>query len=503
VKGTELVTTKHTNSLRAMGRHLLWAVLLLPLAPLAVGCSHHAEGGEGEKKAEFPKVSVVNPTYKDLTREVFQPGYLRSYEQTPIYTKIAGFAEEPRVDINDYVKENDLLVMLYVPEVEEDLHVKAAEILQAKADLKQSKEAANAAKATVIAAVAQVAADAAGIVRAKADVTRWVAEDVRGQRLVKTSVFDQQTLDEIQAQRRASEALVEEVTAKWQSSQAKQQEAQAKYMKAEADVEVADAHLQVAMSKYNQWKAWLDYREVRAPYTGVVTQRNVHKGHFLQPASSGTTNRTAEPLFEMMRTDVMRLNVQVPEMDAAWIKPGDSPQVAFLKGVLGGSVVQAMVKKGDRAIVTFQGLPGFEVTGTVTRFSYSLDEHARTLRVEIHLANPTGKLKPGMYANVTILAKIQNAITLPSEAILQDIMNGKDRPYCFVVEDGKVKKLFVQIGARCNEGVQLLRKQWPGSGKWETFTGKEVVVSTNAAALQDGQVVEVKGSEEKETKEEK
>ncbi len=59
-----------------------------------------------------------------LTRFIEQPGYLKAYETTPIYTKIAGFAEEPKVDIGDKVKKDELLVKIWIPEVVTDLAVK-------------------------------------------------------------------------------------------------------------------------------------------------------------------------------------------------------------------------------------------------------------------------------------------------------------------------------------------------------------------------------------------
>ena len=98
---------------------------------------------------------------------------------------------------------------------------------------------------------------------------------------------------------------------------------------------------------------------------------------------------------------------------------------------------------------------------------------------------------PYTYANVTIYAKLPNALTLPEPAILNDILEDGDRSYCFVVEDGKVHKIFLDVGARGVEGVQVLRKQRPG-GKWEDFTGKEEIVVVNPQGLLEGQEVRTK-----------
>ncbi len=447
-------------------RAVLWAGLALAL-PLAAGCARHAgasETSEEPKAAATSTVGTVTPLRKDLTREIDQPGDLRPYEQTPIYTKIAGFAEEPRYDIGDRVKKGELLLELYVPEVVQELRVRAAKVVQAKADLKQAREAAKAAKAAERAAHSEVEAKDASVRSADAQVARWKNEDDRSVRLLGSGLYDQQTADEVKNQLRASAAVLDESRANLVSARAKLEQASAQYNKSEADVEVADARVNVAQADHDQWRDWLSYARITSPFDGIITLRNVHSGHFLQPSNSGSTSKAAEPLFVVMRTDIMRCTVEVPELDAV------------------------LVKEHDKVVVSLQAQPGVEIPGEVTRFSYSLDDRARTLRVECHLPNPDGALRPGMYANVKILAKLRNVWTLPPEVIMSDILADGDRNYCYVVQDGKAHKMFLQIGARCDEGVQILKKQMPG-GKWEKINGTEAIVSTNPKALQDDQVV--------------
>ncbi len=202
----------------------------------------------------------------------------------------------------------------------------------------------------------------------------------------------------------------------------------------------------------------------------MVTLRNVHTGHFLQPANSGTTTMSSDPLFVLMRTDIIRVTVQVPEYDAP------------------------LVQDGDPAFVRLQAMPGAEFTGTVTRNSVSFDNKTHTLRAEVHLKNPKGQLHPGMYANVTIVSRVSGALTLPPAAILSDILANKDQPYCFLVEDSKARKTLLEVGVRGEEGVQVLRKLGR-EGKWEDLTGHEAVVVGNPGALLDGQAVEVQPPE--------
>jgi HlyD family secretion protein len=199
-----------------------------------------------------------------------------------------------------------------------------------------------------------------------------------------------------------------------------------------------------------------------------VTLRNVHTGHFLQVSSSGSTNKSAEPLFNVVRVDKVRVNVQVPEYDAP------------------------LVKEGAAAVVTFWALKGQEFAGKVTRFTELLDDQARTLRVEIHLPNPGEHLLPGMYVNAAIKTEQTGAMTLPAEAVFTD---GEHR-YCFVVDPQTKKAVLtaVQVGVSNDELVQVLKKQTRsaqahGQGRWEDFTGNEWVVSSNPESLIDGQAV--------------
>lgn len=477
-----------TTHLRSVGLVLALTSLALLLPLMTAGCSHQAEANQTEKPPVVVEVATVSPYRQDLTRQIEQPGYLRPYELTPIYTKIAGFCLEWKFDIGDRVKKDELLVKLYVPEVERDLEVKIAKVEQAKADLEQAKEAANAALAGVEAAKANIDAKRASINATDAQVRRWEAEDERSRKLVERRIYDQQTADEVTNQLRTSEASRDEAKATWMSAQATWRQSAAQYKKSVADVAVAKASLDVAVASRKQWEDWLSYATIRAPYDGVVTHRNIARGDFLQPSNSGSTSKAAEPLYVLMRTDTMRCTIEVPEMDGVLVKGAEFDKQGHV------------IKEGDKAIVHFQAMPGVETIGDVTRTSYSLDTRKRTLLVEVFLPNADHKLRPGMYANVTILATLHNAWTLPEDSILNDILDDGDRSYCYVYEDGKVHKTFLELGASCpapdGQSVlrQVLRKQRAG-GKWEPITGKEAVVTTNPKALLDDQEVQLKAPE--------
>jgi hypothetical protein len=149
----------------------------------------------------------------------------------------------------------------------------------------------------------------------------------------------------------------------------------------------------------------------------------------------------------------------------------------------------------------------------VTLLSWSYDDRARTQGVEIHVLNPTGELDPtremhaGMYVNVTIRAMVPNAMTLPAEAVLDNVLDEGAKHYCFMAVDGKAVRLQVKVGVRgvVKDGdrfipvVQVLQKQTKPEmageeAVWGEFTGTEQIVVSNPGALVDGQAVEVEKS---------
>jgi HlyD family secretion protein len=460
-------------------------VLIVLVALFGAGATGCNRGKSREAPAaEIPAVTVVTPLKQPLKRTILQPGFAKAYEQTPIYSRVAGYVgdvpgnkekEDKHIaDIGDEVKKGKPLATLWIPELEKDLTSKIARVSQAEAQVKQAVANFEAAKANVDTTKANVLEAYAAIARGEAEFKRWTAELERGKRLTTGMVYDKQTLDEVTYQKDAAHAGWEQAKAKYLSSKASAIESEARRDKARADVEAAKESLLVASADRDQAQVWFDYRVIRAPYDCVVTQRNVHTGHFLQASSSGSTNKSAEPIFNVVRMDILRINVQVPEHDAS------------------------LVKDGDEAVVTFQGLKDEEVICKVTRNTDVLDMEARTLRVEIWLPNtrlPNGnwKLRPGMYVNSAIKVETPKVWTLPTDAVFTD----GERSYCFVVdqETGKAMKTALQIGVKNDSLVEVMKKQARSpqarNQVWEEFTGQERIVAANPESLIDGQSVTV------------
>jgi RND family efflux transporter MFP subunit len=227
-------------------------------------------------------------------------------------------------------------------------------------------------------------------------------------------------------------------------------QAKAESRKAAADVIAARAEVRVAEANVAQVEAENSYLTVLAPFDGVVTDRHIDPGHFVQPAGA-----SAAPLLVVARTDKMRIFVAVPESEAAFVDLGD---VVTLEG---------------------QSLRGPELKGKVTRTGFALDVGSRSLDTIIDVDNADGRLRPGQYATAKIILQEQkDALTLPAASVGRQ---GKEA-FCYRFINGKASKTPLQLGIKVADDFEVTK------GLAET----DIVILNKAAALKDGQAVEVR-----------
>jgi HlyD family secretion protein len=416
-----------------------WPVLLGATALVCAGCGHKSTAGPvppAPPPAAAPghaTVTAVKPERRNIRRAIGQPGQIEANQQTPVHAKVTGFVDAVLRDIGDEVEMGQTLAVVSVPELDEELAQKEALVAQARAELERAQKAVGAAEAR--------------LTLSDALLERWKAEAERLQKLLKTKGVDQQTVDEARYQLEAARAGREESVANRD--------------RAQADVRVAQARLQVAQAERRRLEALVDYAIIKAPFAGVVSRRNIDKGHFVQPLAGNK----AEPLFVVLEMDPVRIFVDVPESDAVW------------------------VTKGMPARVRVQAWPGREFEARVERTAWALDPRSRTLRVEIDVPNPKGELRAGMYAYATILVEHPKTWTVPASSIV----TLGDQAFLYRVENGKAVRTAVELGLREGPVVEVLRKQVKQGQEavWEEFTGREEVVATPAATLTDGQTVSV------------
>ncbi len=431
---------------------LLGALVLLTGG---VGCGKTV--AEPEATSDVRTVAVVSPTWTSLYWTIQQPASIEAFEETPILPKIAGYVESWNVDIGDHVRKGQLLAELWVPEVVAGLRQKEAAVVQAEAQIVQAREVLRTAEATVVRAEANRKLAEASRLRADADKARWQSQYERERKLLSEQATSTKQVEIATNQLRAAEASQGETSAAVEAARATVAESKAQRDKAAADVRVAEANLQAARADRDQSAALRNYARIEAPFDGVVSQRHVSRGDFVQPPTTGSR----EPLYVIQRRDLMRIFIEVPEAEAVWVKEGDPVQVRI------------------------PVLNNQQFNGTVRRMAYALRRRSRTLLTEVDLPNPDDLLRPGTYAQASIQVKRDHVLTLPASAVATEgDVNEGYQSYCFVLEKGKVRRVLVEVGSRASGQVEVLQKKVQDN--WEDFTGEEQVVRGDLSSLSDG-----------------
>jgi RND family efflux transporter MFP subunit len=337
------------------GRRILGiGALGLLLGALAIGgWRHFTQNAQvmatAQQRQDFvPSLRVAQVRSSGSTRSVTLPATTDAYTAANIFARASGYIAKRYVDIGSEVKAGDLLVEITAPELDH-------QIAQAKSTLVQLEAALQQAQAN----------------RDLAQVT-WG----RDRPLVQKGWVTPQQGDTDRLNLQAQEAAV---------------------AVAEANTKAQAAQLQVL----NQQKA---YQSVVAPFGGVVTQRNVDVGSLVQAdATSGTF------MFTVMQSDVIRIQLYVPQDEAFGLSPGVA------------------------AVVRVPEMPGRNFPGTVTRIANALQPGTRTLLTEIDVSNPDHALTPGTYCTVELqIPRKTPSLIVPSEAIIFN-RNGLS---VAVVEDG-------------------------------------------------------------------
>jgi RND family efflux transporter MFP subunit len=169
-----------------------------------------------------------------------------------------------------------------------------------------------------------------------------------------------------------------------------------------------------------------DYERVVAPFTGVITQRNVDPGALVGTTGSANTALAAGSgsatgsLLQIAKVDSLSVYVNVPEEYSMGLRVGTA------------------------AVVTVPQLPGDTLQGRVTKTSRSLDPTARTLLTEVDVANKTGFYLPGMYAQVQMrVVQVAEPIQLLATAL---VIRAGPPQVVMVRSDSTVQFQNVQLG---------------------------------------------------------
>lgn len=382
-------------------------VLLLSLAPLGIliGCHHEAAVEKATNK--LVPVKTVAVVQQDVQRTTTQPATVHPFYRTEMRAKVSGYVQAVQSDIGDYVEKGQVLAIIAVPEMQKRREILQARIAQYQAQEKQAEAGVELAQATIESAEARLTQARSEMSRAEAALAAIEAEFNRTEDLVERRSLESRVLDEVRKQRDSERANQKAVASAIDSAQAEVTVAQAKLRSAQADLQAAMAETVVAERQLDELDVLLDYATLKAPFTGLVTQRSVDLGDLVRERSEVGPG---EPLFVLSQVDKVRVHIPVPEADAAWVSPGDLVRLRF---------------------------PSFPaeapIEASVTRLSGDLDPNTRTMLVEVEVPNPERKLLPGMFGEATILLDTNVASNiLPARAVRFD---DQGNAYVYVVDD--------------------------------------------------------------------
>ena len=174
---------------------------------------------------------------------------------------------------------------------------------------------------------------------------------------------------------------------------------------AQNDLLSAQASVKTEEANAAAFQAMEDYLNIRAPFDGIITQRNVHPGAFIGPNS-----QFKEPVLVLKQVNRLRLTVLVPE-----------------------TYVNKIDEKAD-VIFSINAIPNKEFRGKISRLSRSVNNQTRSEAIEIDVVNEP-EIMPGMYAEVKLPVSASgiNSFVVPYSAII----SGTERKYIVVVDQQK------------------------------------------------------------------
>ena len=366
--------------------------------------ANSTNSSSGAASTNMAEVPVVKVELLKLNRKLDLPGELQAFQNVPMHAKVEGFVSSIVVDRGSRVKRGQVLMTIACPELKEKEEEAQAKVASAKSAQRQSEENLQSQRSKLVEATARQDSDALTLTRLQqaAQTPGAVAQnDIDMQN--KTVEGDRARVESLKAEVRAAQALVV----------------------SQKDNIVAANNVLEALG------AMRTYLTIKAPFDGVVTERNVHQGSIVAVDSS----RSSQPLVRVQQKDILRLVVAVPEECVAGLKEG--AKIAFS--------VPAYLGK------TFYG--------TIARLGYALDSKTRTMPVELNVENKNGDLEPGMFATVHWLNNRPYAtMFVPSPAVATTLKG----TFVVLVDGGKTRQVTVQKGQSMDDKVEIVGDIKPG-----------------------------------------
>jgi len=302
------------------------------------------QDAQAEAKA-LPVLSYILAERSSAQSQLVLPGSIEALTEAPVLARATGYLRKRYADIGDRVKSGQLLAEIAAPDLDQQVQQARAQLLQARASFRQSAAALEQARANQT--------------LSKVTAARWAG-------LLKRGAVSPQDNDTRQADYQAQTANV---------------------VALEEALSAAEQNMMAAEANLNRLLELQSYEQVQAPFSGVITLRNIDSGALI---TSGQTL-----LFRIAQTDRLRTYVNVPESGAP------------------------LVQVGQKAALSVEEYPGRQFTGQITRTSDALDPSTRTLLTEVQVPNTGNSLAPGMFSEVTLnQSRPDPPVLIPADALI-------------------------------------------------------------------------------------
>jgi multidrug efflux system membrane fusion protein len=215
--------------------------------------------------------------------------------------------------------------------------------------------------------------------------------------------------------------LAKSTLRRWEALRQTDSAAQQEYEEKRSAVPEAQADLEAADAKVRRLEQIEGFRRIVAPFSGVISRRNVEVGNLVN---------SAQELFALTQTDPLRLTVWVPQVYAD------------------------EVRAGQEVAIRFPEAQGKTAKARVDHVAGALDPASRSRQVDVILPNRDGKLLPGAYVEVAFtLAGQGKALLVPANTLVID----QDGPHVVAVDgDSRIAFRPVKLGRDFGRDVEVL-----------------------------------------------
>jgi RND family efflux transporter MFP subunit len=369
------IKTKAPPSLRGLrwiGAIALCVAIFVAVTGIIRRKQQHADAAQVSEAASIPTVSVIMPKRGVSGLQLVLPGDIQAWYDAPIYARVSGYLKNWYRDYGATVKAGELLAVIDAPDLDGQFAAARAKLNSMNAVVKVRQAEMDFAKTTY---------------------DRW-----RGS--PKGVVSEQET------------------TAK-----------KGDFDSASARLDAAAADAKAAEGDVERLQALQQFKQITAPFDGIVTERNTDIGALIN-AGSGVGGGTGPVLFRVADVHQMRIFVQVPQESSAELRDG------------------------LKAALYLPQYPDKTFKATVATTARAINLASRTLLVELHAENPDQLLQPGTYAEVHFdMPAHPDIVQIPTSAVL---FRSEGLQVAVIGPGNKVELKKVTLGRNLGAAVEVL-----------------------------------------------